>query len=245
MRRKTVAQSTNGAPASLPGKAADAGSARAEAERYTRLAASRAGGSSVFDDEVISWLGQRIALLDAYAGDGPKAGHALAPVGWTHGDFQYRNVLWAAGRVAGILDWDKLRVRTLGEEIVRTATLQFGGEHGWLDLAKVAQFAGGYRCVVPISADELADAVHRLWWKRLTDFWQLDFHYGRGDHSCDHLFVSGERFFALVDTAPGRRVGRLRMRDGGHVPRADLETDHGAYAIAAIRCGYGGADLFQ
>ncbi|MDG4768560.1 hypothetical protein O7632_31375 [Solwaraspora sp. WMMD406] len=34
----------------------------------------------------------------------------------------------------------------------------------------------------------------RLWWKRASDFWHLVLHYDRGDHSCDHLFFSGETF---------------------------------------------------
>ncbi|HZM74567.1 MAG TPA: phosphotransferase [Candidatus Limnocylindrales bacterium] len=182
------------APTGLPGKVTSAAAACAEAERYRRLAASQEGGSSAFDDEVVGWLDQRIALINAHVGDEPKDDCALAPVGWTHGDFQHRNLLWAAGHVAAVLDWDKLRVRTLGEEIARTATLQFGGERGWLDLTKVAQFTAGYRDTLPISDEALADAVYRLWWKRLTDFWQLDFHYNRHDYSCDHLFFSGERF---------------------------------------------------
>jgi hypothetical protein len=41
----------------------------------------------------------------------------------------------------------------------------------------VAQFAAGYRGTVLITDEALADAMYRLWWKRLTDFWQLDFHY--------------------------------------------------------------------
>jgi homoserine kinase type II len=36
------------------------------------------------------------------------------------------------------------------------------------------------------------DGVHRLWWKRMSHFWHLDFHYDRGDNGCDDLFVSGE-----------------------------------------------------
>lgn len=28
----------------------------------------------------------------------------------------------------------------------------------------------------------------------MCDYWQLEFHYDRGDHSCDHLFLSASRF---------------------------------------------------
>lgn len=43
------------------------------------------------------------------------------------------------------------------------------------------------------SSADLADGVHRMWWKRMSDFW-LDYHYDRGDHGCDDLFLSGETF---------------------------------------------------
>jgi hypothetical protein len=38
----------------------------------------------------------------------------------------------------------------------------------------------------------LVDGARRLWWKRMTDFWQLEFHYGRGDFPCDELFTADE-----------------------------------------------------
>lgn len=181
-------------PASLRSKVVTAEAALAEATRFGTLAASQLGGSSAFDDEVTVWLDQRKHLIEAHGGQGPGNDVPAGPVGWTHGDVQHRNILWSDGWISAVIDWDKLRVRTLGEEIIRTATLHFGGEQGWLDLRLTAAFVAGYRTIVPISGGELADAVHRLWWKRLTDFWQVEFHYDRGDHSCDHLFFSGERF---------------------------------------------------
>jgi hypothetical protein len=57
---------------------------------------------------------------------------------------------------------------------------------------ELTAFVRGYGTVVPPNQDEIADAVVRLWWKRNFDFWQLDFHYDRGDTSCDDLFLSGE-----------------------------------------------------
>lgn len=42
----------------------------------------------------------------------------------------------------------------------------------------------------------LADAVHRLWWERVCDFWQLTWHYGKVDASCDHLFISASALLA-------------------------------------------------
>ncbi|WP_372351580.1 hypothetical protein [Streptomyces sp. KL116D] len=53
-------------------------------------------------------------------------------------------------------------------------------------------FVAGYRSVVNVPVEALDDAVHRLWWKRLTDFWQLLFHYEHGDTGFDDLFLDDE-----------------------------------------------------
>jgi len=52
----------------------------------------------------------------------------------------------------------------------------------------------GYLNGVAMSEDALLDAVDRLWWKRMCDYWHLEFHYDHGDHECDHLFLSASRF---------------------------------------------------
>lgn len=93
--------------------------------------------------------------------------------------------------MTAVLDWDRVQVRPYGEEVARTAQVQFGAE-GRLDLERVAAFVTGYRTVVPLDGDDLGDAVSRLWWKRLTDFWQLEWHYDRKDRSCEKLFLADE-----------------------------------------------------
>ncbi|MFI6443478.1 homoserine kinase [Kitasatospora sp. NPDC050543] len=169
--------------------------ARVEADRYlTRIAALEC--PTAFDVEAAQALGERKILLDKYAHFHPTTEVAAGPVGWTHGDMQHRNVLWRDGKIAGVIDWDRIRVRPFGEEVARTATVQFGGEDGFLDLERTSAFVAGYRSVVPIPVLALADAVQRLWWKRMSDYWQLDFHYDRDDHSCDHLFLPAERLLA-------------------------------------------------
>ncbi|MFC9261301.1 hypothetical protein ACFT25_15970 [Streptomyces hydrogenans] len=60
------------------------------------------------------------------------------------------------------------------------------------DLERLVAFVAGYRSVIPLETSALLDAARRLWWKRMTDFWQLEFHYDRGDHSCDELFIADE-----------------------------------------------------
>lgn len=169
--------------------------ALAEADRFLALIAG-SESRMAFDDEAAVALGERKALLEKYGDDRPADEPVVGPVGWTHGDVQHRNVLWRDGKIAGVIDWDRIRVRPFGEEVARTATVQFGGEDGFLDLERTSAFVAGYRSVVPIPAPALADAVERLWWKRMSDYWQLDFHYDRGDASCDHLFLPAERFLA-------------------------------------------------
>ncbi|MFD8786647.1 homoserine kinase [Kitasatospora sp. NPDC059599] len=169
--------------------------AHAEADRFLALIVGL-DGPTAFDTEVARALGERKMLLDKYSSERPVGEVAPGPVGWTHGDVQHRNVLWRDGKITGVIDWDRIRVRPFGEEVARTATVQFGGEDGFLDLERTAAFVAGYRSVVPIPVPALADAVERLWWKRMSDYWQLVFHYDRDDHSCDHLFLPAERFLA-------------------------------------------------
>jgi hypothetical protein len=107
---------------------------------------------------------------------------SVEPCGYTHGDFQYLNLLWNQGRVSAVLDWDRLDVRPVGLEVARSATLLFGcGDERVLDLARVNAFGNGYRQRRPVA--DLADAVHRLWWERVSnDLWQLRLQYDTPTH---------------------------------------------------------------
>lgn len=160
------------------------------ADRYLAVIAGLAA-PAVFDRSAAEALEQRKQLLGKYGYLHPHGESPSGPYGWTHGDFQYRNIVWRGGEVAAVLDWDRLRVRPYAEEVARTAQVQFG-VGGRFDLERVRAFVGGYRGVVGLSARDLADAVRRLWWKRMTDFWQLGFHYGRGDDDFDGLFLDDE-----------------------------------------------------
>ncbi|MFE2725015.1 phosphotransferase [Kitasatospora sp. NPDC059327] len=169
--------------------------AREEADRLLGLIAGLESWTA-FDAEAASALAARKVQLEKYGSERPADDVAIGPVGWKHGDVQHRNVPWRDGEIAGVIDWDRIRVRPFGEEVARTATVQFGSEDGFLDLERTSAFVPGYRSVVPIAVPALADAVERLWWKRMSDYWQLVFHYDRDDHSCDHLFLPTERFLA-------------------------------------------------
>jgi Ser/Thr protein kinase RdoA (MazF antagonist) len=167
----------------------------AKADRLLRLITARPEPTA-FDDVARELLAERKALIRRHASNAPMAGPAPGPFGWTHGDLQYRNILWADGAVTAVLDWDRIAVKPLGEEVARTAQVQFSGEHGHLDLDRVAAFVTGYRSLRPLSRADLADAVERLWWKRMSDYWIFEFHYDRADHGPDALLEPSERLLA-------------------------------------------------
>lgn len=162
-------------------------------EKAERLAVAVAAqdSASTFDKEAAIALKARRAMIAAHTDRLPDGEVPVGPYGWTHGDLQYRNLLWSGSELSAVLDWDRVAVRPYAEEVARTAQVQFGGAEGF-DLERVAAFVGGYRSMAPLSAAALEDAVHRLWWKRLTDFWQLEFRYNKGDHSFDRLFTQDD-----------------------------------------------------
>lgn len=161
-----------------------------KAERLSAAVRDKGTGSD-FDQAAAAALDHRKALIFKHADHRPRSTTPQGDHGWTHGDVQYRNLLWEDGALAAVLDWDRIAVRPYAEEVVRTAQVQFG-VGGVFDLARVSAFVGGYRSVVPLEPSALVDGARRLWWKRMTDFWQLEFHYDRGDFSFDELFTADE-----------------------------------------------------
>jgi Ser/Thr protein kinase RdoA (MazF antagonist) len=171
-------------------KVADPGKAEAAINAYAAVIDGKETRDE-FDRYAATRLRERRALLDAVRGDMPDADVPWAPAGWVHGDFHDLNVLWDGGRVAAVLDFDRVAVKPYAYELVRSATLTFcyGDERG-LALDLVAAFAAGYRAVQPLTGGQVTFAANRLWWERTCDFWQLKRHYAAGDDSCDHLFRS-------------------------------------------------------
>ncbi|KOU23529.1 hypothetical protein ADK52_17280 [Streptomyces sp. WM6372] len=165
----------------------------AEADRAAVTLLSRLPADPVtdFDKAATEALHDRRGLLSRHAGARPDGEIPAGPYGWTHGDFQYRNLLRQDGRVVAVLDWDRLGVRTYGEEVARTAQVQFG-VGGVFDFERIAAFCAGYRSVLDLAEGDLADAVKRLRWKRLTDFWQLEFYLDRQDPTFGEMFLTDE-----------------------------------------------------
>ncbi|MGH3872311.1 MAG: phosphotransferase [Pseudonocardiaceae bacterium] len=174
-------------------RVADPQRATENAERFlSHIGRERLNSS--FDRATVEFLDHRRVLLEKYEHLRPSSDVPAGPFGWTHGDYQHLNVIWRHGELAAVIDWDRIKVRPFGEEVARSATLLFGHTEGWLDLGRVSAFVAGYRRSVTITDDDLLDAIDRLWWKRMCDYWHLEFHYDRGDYSCDHLFLSASRF---------------------------------------------------
>lgn len=188
-------------PATVRAKVTDSDVAVAAADRFLDHIEGIDSPQS-FDSMSVRLLEHRKLLLEKFGSHRPGEEMPKGPFGWTHGDVQHRNVLWREGKVAAVLDWDRIGVRPYAEEVVRTAQVQFGGEDGRLDLERVAAFVAGYRTVIDLAERDLADAVERLWWKRLTDYWVLELHYDRRDHNCDDLWGPGE---LLLDWWSGHR----------------------------------------
>lgn len=183
------------APRLPKAKSTSAADATVILRRFVDVIAAKTAPDS-FDAAAAGLLEQRISLVAQFVGEAPPAPRAGEPYWWTHGDFQNLNILWDGDEVAAILDWDRVKSQFLADEVARAAVIHCENGTGGLDLDGIAAFAGGYRAATGAAAADLVAAADRLWWKRLTDSWQLVFHYDRADTSCDHLFLEGESVLA-------------------------------------------------
>ncbi|MEU1345795.1 phosphotransferase enzyme family protein [Streptomyces sp. NPDC005775] len=140
-----------------------------------------------FDELAEHRLLERRTLLEQHADRRPPAPDGPA-TGWVHGDFHPLNVLYRGAEPVAILDWDRLGVQPRAEEAVRAAAIFFVKPVGELELGKVRAYARAYRRAAGAGADELAAAVHRVWWERLNDFWILHWRYCLNDRRADPQF---------------------------------------------------------
>ncbi|MET8678420.1 phosphotransferase [Streptomyces sp. NPDC004647] len=140
-----------------------------------------------FDELAEHRLVERRALLERHAHRRPEAG-AEPAAGWVHGDFHPLNLLYRGAEPAAIVDWDRLGVQPRAEEAVRAAAIFFVRPGGTLELSKVRSYARAYRRATVAGTEELAAAVHRVWWERLNDFWMLRWRYQLLDRRADPQF---------------------------------------------------------
>lgn len=136
-----------------------------------------------FDVTVRAMLRRRLELLARWRHLQPAEASPAGPFGRVHGDLNIRNLLFQGEDVVAVLDWDRMRITPYAEELVKAAVAFCGTASGALDLARVSAFTAGYRAVVPLNGDAIADAVTRQWWKRATDAWPAEFRYLRVDRS--------------------------------------------------------------
>ncbi|MBY8880586.1 phosphotransferase [Actinacidiphila acidipaludis] len=170
---------------------ADPGRTHADIARLLGLVRTHRAADAAdaaFDSLAEQRLLERRILLRHHAHRRPPAAHG--PVsGWVHGDFHPLNLLYRGDEPAAIVDWDRLGVKPRAEEAVRAAAIFFlHPVDGRLDLRKVRAYARAYRRAADATSEEVAAAVHRVWWERLNDFWMLHWHYGRADRRADHQF---------------------------------------------------------
>jgi Ser/Thr protein kinase RdoA (MazF antagonist) len=156
------------APTQPKSKASTAADAAANLGRFADLIAAKPAPDE-FDKAVAVLLEQRLALIARFADKEPPAPRPDEASGWSHGDFQPLNVLWDGDEVVAVLDWDRVKVQYLADEVARAVAIHCENDTGGLDLDRIAAFAGGYRAETGVSGADLAAAADRLWWKRLTD----------------------------------------------------------------------------
>ncbi|MFD7918009.1 phosphotransferase [Streptomyces sp. NPDC059740] len=179
-------EATATAVATAPPPCADPRHTRREIDALLHLV-RRARPRDGFDELAEHRLTERRTLLEAHRHRRP--GPPAAPVtSWVHGDFHPLNLLYRKGEPAAIVDWDRLGVAPRAEEAVRAAAIFFVRPCGTLDLPRVRRYATAYRDAAGADPDEVAEAVHRVWWERLNDFWTLQWRYRHGDRRADPLF---------------------------------------------------------
>ncbi|WP_221507932.1 phosphotransferase [Streptomyces candidus] len=151
------------------------------------LLARRRHPRDAFDLLAEHRLLERRVLLERHAHRRPPTG-AEPATGWVHGDFHPLNLLYRDAEPAAIVDWDRLAVQPRAEEAVRAAAIFFVRPDGRLELDKARAYARAYRRTAGAGEDELAAAVHRVWWERLNDFWILRWRYQLHDRRADPQF---------------------------------------------------------
>ena len=132
-------------------------------------------GDETGEDEQVAvrWLrAQREWLTEA----GDRQLPELRDAQVVHGDYHDANVVFDGDDVAGVLDWERVRYASVGEEIVRSVHLSFA-----LDPGRSAAFLAGYRAGRPITDEDLDLCAQRYGYHRDRSVWLFEELYLRGN----------------------------------------------------------------
>ncbi|MDF2923694.1 MAG: thrB 1 [Paenibacillaceae bacterium] len=103
------------------------------------------------------------------------------PTGFAHEDFHSGNILFDAGGVSAIVDFDRNCYSYMGHDIGRTV-LSFALEEHTLNINKAGAFLEGYSRHLPLTKSDIADAL-RLTWCIETPWWIRPEFFG----TCDEI----------------------------------------------------------
>lgn len=137
------------------------------------------------EDEVaaLSWLDAQRAWLRQHE-DEPVPEVVVSQT--IHGDYHDANVVFRAGEVAGVIDWDKAEGACPLEEMIRAIHLSFR-----LHPVRSAAFVAGYRTHASVTAKDLDAAARRYGFHRDRSLWLFDELYRGGNERLRPLLNHG------------------------------------------------------
>lgn len=131
----------------------------------TRAKAKR--GESPVDQEACRILEAKIEALAVW---GEPPGPTSAQ--WVHGDYQETNLIFdSEDQVAAVIDFDNLRIRPRGAEVMRALAYSFDAGNGLAEAAYA--FFAGYVQTSGVQADEVARWASDWTYTTLTNDWPI------------------------------------------------------------------------
>lgn len=105
-----------------------------------------------------------------------------------HSDFHERNVLVRDGKVAAVVDWERVSLTPPVFELMRALTFCWS-----LDDPLLSAFVAGYASQTAIDASSVSESVEMWWQQMLHNSWVYTESFIRGDHRVDRFFAETHR----------------------------------------------------